>query len=185
MRSRWPSGVRWSWEGYSPVFLTETDAVIRLVIGALLGGLIGLEREFAQKPAGLRTNMLVCLGATLFMVTSLLLGNLVTATTGDVYDPSRIASTIVQGIGFLGGGVIFATRGEVKGVTTAAGIWVAAGVGMATGAGFFQVAVAGTVIALITLRVLTRLEVSDHYAIDDDDDDTADNESSGRRGRKW
>jgi putative Mg2+ transporter-C (MgtC) family protein len=184
MLRRWPSGVRWSWEGYSPVFLTETDAIIRLVVGALLGGLIGLEREVAQKPAGLRTNMLVCLGATLFMVTSLLLGNLVTATTGDVYDPSRIASTIVQGIGFLGGGVIFATRGQVKGVTTAAGIWVAAGVGMATGAGFFQVAVAGTVIALITLRVLTRLEVPERNASDEDDEAPADDESSGSGRQK-
>lgn len=153
------------------MYLTETDAIIRLVVGAALGGLIGLEREFALKPAGLRTYILVSLGATLFMVCSLLIGNLVTSTTGDIYDPSRIASTIVQGIGFLGGGVIFAARGRVRGVTTAAGIWVAAGIGMATGAGFFLVAGVGTVIALITLRVLAWLEVDEHISDDDDDDE--------------
>lgn len=153
------------------MYLTETDAIIRLVVGAALGGLIGLEREFALKPAGLRTYILVSLGATLFMVCSLLIGNLVASTTGDIYDPSRIASTIVQGIGFLGGGVIFAARGRVRGVTTAAGIWVAAGIGMATGAGFFLVAGVGTVIALITLRVLAWLEVDEHISDDDDDDE--------------
>lgn len=168
-------------EGSRPVYLTESDAIIRLVVGAVLGGLIGLERETAQKPAGLRTYMLVSLGATLFMVCSLLLGNVVAATTGDEYDPSRIASTIVQGIGFLGGGVIFASRGQVKGVTTAAGIWVAAGIGMATGAGFFLVAGVGTVVALITLRVLAWLEVAGHNGTNDDDDADADESESRRR----
>jgi putative Mg2+ transporter-C (MgtC) family protein len=165
------------------MYVTETDAIIRLVVGAVLGGLIGLEREAAQKPAGLRTYMLVSLGATLFMVCSLLLGNIVAATTGDIYDPSRIASTIVQGIGFLGGGVIFAARGQVRGVTTAAGIWVAAGIGMATGAGFFMVAAASTIIALITLRVLAWLEVSGHINGTDDHESDRDDEDSDQRGR--
>lgn len=165
--------------------ITETDAIIRLALSAVLGGVIGLEREFALKPAGLRTYMLVSLGAALFMVISLLLGTLV--APGGQYDPGRIASTIVQGIGFLGGGVIFATRNQVKGVTTAAGIWVAAGIGMATGAGFFMLAVAGTLIALMALRAMLWLEVSGRIPGDeketDDQDDEDDDRYTGRRLR--
>ncbi len=140
------------------MYLTEVDAVIRLAVAVVMGGLIGFEREKADKPAGLRTYILVCEGAALFMICSLMLGDLVAATTGNLYDPSRIASTIVQGIGFLAAGVIFASGREVKGLTTAAGVWVTAAIGMAVGAGFFIVAIAGTLIALITLRSLTWFE---------------------------
>ena len=140
------------------MYLTEQDAVIRLAIAALMGGAIGLEREQADKPAGLRTYILVSEGAALFMICSLLLGNLVLTTTGDDYDPSRLASTIVQGIGFLAAGVIFASGGRIKGLTTAASIWVTAAIGTAVGAGFYVVAAAATVIALITLRIMARIE---------------------------
>ena len=141
------------------MYVTEQEAVVRLVVAVVLGGAVGLERERAEKPAGLRTYILVCEGAALFMVCSLLLGNLVTGTTGDLYDPSRIASTIVQGIGFLAAGVIFASGREVRGLTTAAGIWVTAAIGLAAGAGFYLVATAATVIALVTLRWLHWLDV--------------------------
>lgn len=140
------------------MYLTETDAVIRLAVAVVLGGIIGYEREKADKPAGLRTYILVCEGAALFMICSLLLGDLVASTTGDIYDPSRIASTIVQGIGFLAAGVIFATGREIKGLTTAAGVWVTAAIGMAIGAGFYIVAIAATVVALVTLRSMTWFE---------------------------
>ena len=141
------------------MYVTEQEAVVRLVVAVILGGAVGFERERAEKPAGLRTYILVCEGAALFMVCSLLLGNLVTSTTGDLYDPSRIASTIVQGIGFLAAGVIFASGREVRGLTTAAGIWVTAAIGLAVGAGFYLVATAATVIALVTLRWLHWLDV--------------------------
>lgn len=141
------------------MYITESDAIIRLVVAVVMGGAIGFERERAVKPAGLRTYILVCEGAALFMVSSLLLGDLVTSTTGESYDPSRIASTIVQGIGFLAAGVIFASGREVRGLTTAAGIWVTAAIGLAVGAGFFLVATTATVIALVTLRSLRWLEL--------------------------
>jgi putative Mg2+ transporter-C (MgtC) family protein len=141
------------------VYLSEIEGVIRLGVAVVMGGLIGFERETADKPAGLRTYILVCVGATLFMICSLLLGDLVFATTGDIYDPSRIASTIVQGIGFLAAGVIFASGREIRGLTTAAGIWVTAAIGMAIGAGFYIVAAATTIIALVTLRLLAWIEV--------------------------
>jgi putative Mg2+ transporter-C (MgtC) family protein len=140
------------------VYVSELDAVIRLAVAVVMGGAIGFERETADKPAGLRTYILVCEGSALFMICSLLLGDLVTRTTGDIYDPSRIASTVVQGIGFLAAGVIFASGREIKGLTTAAGIWVTAAIGLAIGGGFFVVAAAGTVIALITLRLLAWIE---------------------------
>lgn len=140
------------------MYITESDAVLRLVIAAILGGALGFERERAEKPAGLRTYILVSEGAALFMVSSLLLGDLVARTTGESYDPSRIASTIVQGIGFLAAGVIFASGRRVRGLTTAAGIWVTAAIGLAAGAGFYVVATAATVIALVTLRSILWLE---------------------------
>lgn len=140
------------------MYISESEAVIRLVIAVIMGGAIGFERERAEKPAGLRTYILVCEGAALFMVSSLLLGNLVTNTSGDTYDPSRIASTIVQGIGFLAAGVIFASGREVRGLTTAAGIWVTAAIGLAVGAGFYLVATAATLITVTTLRSLRWME---------------------------
>lgn len=146
------------------MYLTEQDAVIRLAIAAVMGGAIGLEREQADKPAGLRTYILVCEGAALFMICSLLLGDLVSRTTDNDYDPSRIASTIVQGIGFLAAGVIFASGRRVRGLTTAAGIWVTAAIGMAIGAGFYIVAAAATLITLVTLRVMAKIDLSSSHA---------------------
>jgi putative Mg2+ transporter-C (MgtC) family protein len=140
------------------MYLTELDAAIRLVVAVLLGGIIGFERERAEKPAGIRTYALVCEGAALFMLCSLFLGDLVFRTTGDIYDPSRIASTVVQGIGFLAAGVIFASRGQIKGLTTAAGIWVTAAIGLAVGAGFYIVAGVATALALLTLYPVQILE---------------------------
>ena len=141
------------------MYLTETDAVIRLLVAMVFGGLIGLERELAEKAAGLRTNLLVCEGAALFMVSSLLLGNSVAAAGGFGYDPSRIGSTIVQGVGVLAAGVVFASGGRVKGLTTAAGLWVTAAIGLATGVGYFLLAGVATVAALITLNVLNRIDL--------------------------
>jgi len=136
--------------------ISETDALVRIVIAAVLGAALGFEREMNGKPAGLRTHMLVAEGAALFMVGSILLTQEFTpGGNSPSIDPTRIASTIVAGIGFLGGGAIIQSRDRVRGITTAAGIWVAAAIGLLAGAGFYIVAFGGTVIALITLALLS------------------------------
>jgi putative Mg2+ transporter-C (MgtC) family protein len=137
--------------------MTDTDLAIRLVVSCLLGGLIGFEREAKGHAAGLRTYILVCLGSTLFMIA----GELITqryAGFNPPPDPSRIASTIVTGVGFLGAGVIFQSRTRVRNLTTAAGIWVVAAIGMLVGAGFFIGATAGTLIAFLVLLGLPPVE---------------------------
>jgi putative Mg2+ transporter-C (MgtC) family protein len=123
----------------------ELDMVIRLIIAAVVGGIIGYERESAEKPAGLRTLILVCVGAALFTMASV--------SFGLMSDPSRIAAGIVVGVGFLGAGTIIHGRGGIVGLTTAAGIWVVAAVGMAVGAGLYLVAGVTTVIVVIALRL--------------------------------
>lgn len=121
------------------------DMVLRLLIAAALGGAMGYEREHADKPAGLRTNILVCLGAALFTIVS-------ANGFGSLSDPSRVAAGIVVGIGFIGAGTIIRRpAGLVTGITTAATIWVVAGVGMAVGSGLY---VLGGVTAAITFFVL-------------------------------
>jgi len=124
----------------------EIEAGLRLLLAAVLGGIIGFQREKANKPAGLRTHILICLGSALFTVVSAL------GFTGNV-DPSRIAAGVVTGIGFIGAGVIFrGMRGDkVMGITTAASIWVTAAIGIAAGAGLYIIA---SVVAMVTVLVL-------------------------------
>lgn len=138
--------------------LTDLEAIGRIGLALLAGAAIGLEREQRDKPAGLRTYALVCEGAALFMVASIMLGDQVRATGQTMYDPSRIGSTIVQGIGFLAGGVILTSGGRIRGLTTAAGIWVTASVGLLIGAGLYVVAFAGTAATLLVLVVLRSVE---------------------------
>lgn len=132
------------------VFASET--VIRLALAALLGGLIGLEREFKQKPAGLRTNMFICLGAAMF---TLLSYHVAHAYGGDA---SRIASQIIPGIGFIGAGSILHSRGSVTGLTTAATIFMVASIGMAVGAGFYLPAIFATIMVGMALHFLAWVE---------------------------
>ena len=137
--------------------MSELDAVARIVAALLLGGLIGYEREAKGHDAGLRTNMLVCVGAALFMIAA----ELITARysgLAQVPDPSRIGSTIVTGVGFLGAGIIFQSQARVVNLTTATTIWVVAAVGMLVGAGFYLVAAAGTVITMAVLTLLIPVE---------------------------
>lgn len=134
--------------------LSTIEAVERLGFALLVGAALGLEREWTDKPAGLRTYMLVAEGSALFMICSLLLGEQMLAA-GQAYDPSRIASTVVQGIGFLAGGVILTQGRRVRGLTTAAGIWVTSAIGLLAGAGFFliaTIAAAATIVSLVALR---------------------------------
>jgi putative Mg2+ transporter-C (MgtC) family protein len=126
------------------------EAILRLAVAGALSGLIGLEREAAQKNAGLRTHMLIGLGAALFT----LLG--AEAIPGG--DPARVAAQVVTGIGFLGGGVIFRHGASVRGLTTAAGMWTVAALGMASALGEYEVALATAGIALGVLLGLRWLE---------------------------
>lgn len=129
--------------------VTQADIVFRLLLAALLGGAVGLEREFTIRPAGLRTHILVCVGSTVIMLVS-------AAVEGA--DPARIAAQVVSGIGFLGAGTILREGASVRGLTTAASLWVVAGIGLATGAGQYLPALAGTVLVVLTLVILGRLE---------------------------
>ena len=123
----------------------ELELVARLILGFVLSGLVGLEREVSLKPAGLRTHVLVGLGSTLFTVLSL------QAFPGS--DPSRVAASIVVGIGFLGAGTIIKTEEKIIGLTTAATLWIVASIGVATGAGFYVLAIVATILAFSVLRL--------------------------------
>jgi len=128
-----------------------SEVLLRLGVAAVLGGLIGLEREYRNKAAGLRTNILITLGSGLFAILSLQLG----AANGS---SDRVAAQIVTGIGFLGGGAILHSRGGVHGLTTAATIWVNAGIGVAAGIGSFAVATASALLTLVVLVLLPLIE---------------------------
>lgn len=129
------------------------ETLIRLALAVTLGGLIGWEREHRGKPAGLRTNMMVSLGAATF--TLMAVGLL---PESGATDPSRIVTGVATGIGFLGAGSILKSNGNVTGITTAAGIWVVGSLGAASGVGAYSVAVAATVVALIVLHVFGMIE---------------------------
>ena len=122
----------------------NVEFLIRLLIAASLGGLIGFEREKKDRPAGLRTNMLVCLGSCLFTIVSV---------TGFSVDPARVAAGIVSGIGFLGAGSIIARGGQILGITTAATLWVVAGIGLVVGIGEYVIAIVSTVLVYLILIV--------------------------------
>lgn len=127
------------------------SSLTRLVLAAILGGLIGLEREHKHRPAGLRTNMFICFGAALFTVLS-------RALAAEPSDFTRIAAQIIPGIGFIGAGSILHTRGLTSGLTTAATIFVVASVGMAAGGGLYVTAVFATVMVILALFFLGHLE---------------------------
>ena len=127
----------------------DWNLILRLVLGGLMGGLIGLEREMRAKGAGIRTHFIVGLGSALFMIISMF------AFEGtDKFDSSRVAAGVVSGIGFIGGGVIIFQRNVIRGITTAAGMWVAAAIGLACGAGMYPIAIAATILTLLVLELL-------------------------------
>lgn len=132
------------------------DITIKLFVAALLGGLIGFERETHGRAAGLRTHILVCLGSALIMMVSLYVCR-VSAEIG-VCDPSRIAAGVVTGLGFLGAGTIMRFKASVKGLTTAASLWTVGAIGLAIGVGFFKAACSATILVLITLAFFSKLE---------------------------
>src|SRR3989338_2761019 len=133
-------------------FAGNMDVIIRLLVAVVLGIIIGAERVLVHKEAGMKTHALVSLGAALFVVVSEILA-LRYGTYGS-FDPSRIASQIVVGIGFLGAGAIILQGNRLLGLTTAGGLWVTAGIGMAAGFGLWSVAVLATVLVLFVLVVV-------------------------------
>ena len=134
----------------------STDLIIRLAVATLLGGILGLEREIHGRPAGLRTHLLVSLGAAAFMIMSPLVGKMNPVFQGD---PGRIAAQIVTGIGFLGAGAIVKEGVNIRGLTTAACLWVAAAIGMACGAALYAEAIFIWILAIIALVLLPYVEV--------------------------
>jgi putative Mg2+ transporter-C (MgtC) family protein len=127
-------------------------AVGRLLVACLLGGLIGIEREYNRQPAGVRTNMLICVGSALFT----LLSPILAGEGGN--NKGQVASNIVQGIGFLGAGLIIHNRSRISGLASAASVWVVASIGMACGAGFYFTAVVAAGIVVVALQIVGLLE---------------------------
>ena len=127
--------------------------ILRLVCGGLLGGLIGLEREYRAKEAGFRTHFLVALGSTLFMLVSQFGFTDVLQGTGVEVDYSRVAAQVVSGIGFIGAGIIIFQRNVVRGLTTAAGLWATAAIGLAIGGGMWWIGIVATLLVLVCLEL--------------------------------
>ncbi len=140
--------------------LSYQEIIIRMVISLLIGLIIGYERTKQQKPAGIRTYSLVCIGSTLFMIISAYGLQSLPHISGFQTDPGRVAAQIVTGIGFLGAGVIWKDRGNIRGLTTAANLWTTAGLGMAIGLGLYfltLISVLCIFLALYSSPILCRL----------------------------
>jgi putative Mg2+ transporter-C (MgtC) family protein len=128
--------------------------IVRLLLATLLGSVIGFEREYHAKEAGVRTHLLVALGSCLFMIISVYGFDFMLDRDHVSFDPSRIASQVVTGIGFIGAGTIILQKQMVRGLTTAAGLWVTAAIGLACGNGMYVIAVVTTAIVLISLGLI-------------------------------
>jgi putative Mg2+ transporter-C (MgtC) family protein len=138
-----------------------TTIIVRLGMAVILGTLVGLERESQRKPAGLRTHILVALGSASFVIVAIEFFNRIVSEAGPGeirIDPLRIIEALVGGIGFLGAGSIIQSRGTVEGVTTAAGIWLMGAVGAACGTGAFTIGIATSIMALVVLVAMRRVE---------------------------
>ncbi len=133
----------------------DVEFIGRIILSAILGAIIGFEREISRKPAGLRTHMFICMGSTLFTISSLYL---IPSYTGQLIDVTRIAAGIVTGTAFIGAGSIIALRGDVKGLTTAASLWVVGAIGLMVGIGNYLYPIVATIIAFIILHFFPKVE---------------------------
>lgn len=141
--------------------ITHMSIIVRILAAIIVGGLIGLERGMKNRPAGLRTYMLVCVGACLIMLTN----QYIYQFTG-AGDPMRLGAQVVSGIGFLGAGTIIVTKhNQIRGLTTAAGLWASAGVGLALGIGFYEAALTASIGIYTILSILQRWEHRVHKKI--------------------
>lgn len=157
--------MNWIQEAWGYVVTTVAQDRIhtlgRLVLALVLGGMVGIERERKNQPAGFRTHVVLCVGSALMMLTSIHMAeefNSGEPGTQRVTDPSRIAAQVVSGVGFLGGGAILRMGVTIRGLTTAASLWSTSGIGLAAGCGYYYGAVLMTVLMLTTLSVLSSLE---------------------------
>ena len=137
--------------------VTPMSVTIRIVAAVIIGGLIGLERGLKNRPAGMRTYMLVCVGSCIVMLTNQYVVQIIGG------EPTRLAAQVVSGIGFLGAGTIIVTRrNQIKGLTTAAGLWSAAGIGLAIGIGFYEAAIIGGLAIFTVMTLLQRMDNKMH-----------------------
>jgi len=136
--------------------LSEWVIIFRLIAAGILSGAIGFEREFHGRAAGFRTHILLCIGSTLVMLTSMHIFDVYSSRVA--VDPARIAAGVVTGIGFLGAGAIIHSRSSIRGLTTAASLWVVAGIGLAVGSGLYIGAVTTTILTLVALMIFSRVE---------------------------
>lgn len=148
-----------NWLAGESTSLSPGDLFLRLTIAAIFGGLIGFEREMKNKPAGLRTHMLVAIAAAMFtLITFELYQELGGPGTSSNADPMRIIEAVTSGVAFLAAGAIIRSRGDVQGLTTGANMWLAGAIGVACGAGYYTLATMGVVFAMLVLTVLRKLE---------------------------
>jgi putative Mg2+ transporter-C (MgtC) family protein len=138
--------------------LDQQELVLRLIVALLLGSAVGFEREVTDRPAGMRTHALAAEGSALFTMAGLLIAEESLKAGYASTDPGRIASIVVQGIGFLAAGVIFAHGARVQGLTTAAGLWVTSAIGILAGAGFYFLAISAAIATVVVLTALKLLE---------------------------
>lgn len=132
----------------------------RLLLAVILGALVGLEREWRQRPAGLRTHILICVATATIAILAIEITHVDDFTGQEIrIDPLRLIEATTAGVAFLAAGLIFFSKGTVQGLTTGAGMWLAGAMGLGVGLGFWQIAVMGTIIALIVLGVLRMLEM--------------------------
>src|SRR5216684_3338965 len=141
------------------VEIFRLELMLQVGLATVLGGAIGLERELGGKPAGLRTNILICIGSVLYTHLSIAMLSAIAGAGATGTDPTRVAGQIVTGVGFIGAGTILHARGAVVGLTSAATIWVVAAIGVALGSGYYAEALATTLVVLIVLQGLGRVEI--------------------------
>src|SRR2546425_1417641 len=139
------------------VEIFRLELMLQVGLATLLGGAIGLERELGGKPAGLRTNILICIGSVLYTHLSIAMLSAIAGAGGTGTDPTRVAGQIVTGVGFIGAGTILHARGAVVGLTSAATIWVVAAIGVALGSGYYLEGIATTLVVLAVLGGLGRV----------------------------
>lgn len=154
--------VRDAWNAVYGTIANDTlHTTLRLMLAVFLGGLVGIERERKNQPAGFRTHVVLCIGSTLMMLTSIYMADIFNdrhAGSPRTTDPGRIAAQVVSGVGFLGGGAILRMGVTIRGLTTAASLWSTAGIGLAVGCGYYYGAVMMTLLMIATLSVLSSVE---------------------------
>ena len=175
------------WFAGESTIIRPMDALLRMLIAVIFGALVGFDRELRNKPAGLRTHILISLAAALFTLITFELHGEIVQHGGEkmAADPIRIIEAVTAGVAFLAAGAIIQSRGNVKGLTTGANMWLAGALGVASGAGYYLLATAGAIFALIVLTLLGQLEAKLNRSRNGNGDDAEDSDkkSSGRAGR--